>query len=182
MSRLLAVVAVTGMLTSCGSSKISLLHTAPAGQTAAAAVPVNGAAEDAPAAAQTAPSAEAYASVAEEATAVTTVPTTLEKAARETAAKPHQTEAKKLSLPARMVAKALVKKMEKAEKKFDGQKNQSKKAVSDPQIRTGIIIALVGLGLILVGALIGSGLLYGLGGIGVTVGLIIILLAALDVI
>jgi Flp pilus assembly protein TadB len=108
---------------------------------------------------------------------------TMEKARQESLTK-HQApkaEAKKLSLPARLAAKALVKKLQKADNKFDLKKEKAGK-VSDPQIRTGIIIALVGLGLTLVGALTGLWFLYTLGGIGITVGLVIILLAALDVI
>jgi Flp pilus assembly protein TadB len=90
---------------------------------------------------------------------------------------------KKLSLAERVVAKALVKQLQKAEKKFDIKKEKARKAgKADPQVRTGIIIALVGLGLLLVGALTGLWFLYTLGGLGITVGLVIILLAALDVI
>jgi Flp pilus assembly protein TadB len=118
------------------------------------------------------------------AVATATAASPLEKAAREqaTAAAP-KAEAKKLSMAQRVVAKALVKKLQKAEKKFDIKKEKARKAgKADPTVRTGIIIAVVGLAILLVGAIISSGLLYGLGGVGITVGLVIILLAALDVI
>lgn len=169
------------MLASCTSSKISQVNPAPADRTVAAVAPAPQEAEAAPAAAQGAP-AEAYASAGSGAAVVAPV-TTLEKAVQEnavTAAAPKK-EAKKLSAPARLATKMLVKKLEKAQKKFDGKKQKAGK-VDDPQIRTGIIIALVGLGVLLVGALTGLWFLYTLGGIGITVGLVIILLAALDVI
>jgi Flp pilus assembly protein TadB len=116
--------------------------------------------------------------------ATATAVSPLEKAAQEqkTAAAP-KGEVKKLSLAERVVAKALVNKLQKAEKKFDLKKEKARKAgKADPQVRTGIIIALVGLGLLLVGALTGLWFLYTLGGLGITVGLVVILLAALDVI
>ncbi len=184
MNRILAVGAVAGMLASCTSSKIGLNHTAPTNPSVAATAPAVPADEAAPAAAQGAPAAEAYASTAEHVAAVATetAVSPLEKAVREqaTAVAP-KGEAKKLSAVERVVAKALVKKLQKAEKKFDVKKQKSGKA-ADPQVRTGIIIALVGLGLLLVGALTGLWFLYTLGGLGITVGLVVILLAALDVI
>ena len=171
------------MMASCTSTKIGLVNTAPANQTFASAAPAAGQADWTPAAAQGAPAGEVYASASEETPAAVTV-STLEKASRENLKKYQAPQAEKQSLASRMVTKALVKKMEKASSKFDGKNEKAKKAgkVSDPQIRTGIIIALVGLGLLLVGALTALWFLYTLGGIGITVGLVIILLAALDVI
>jgi hypothetical protein len=61
-------------------------------------------------------------------------------------------------------------------------RKKRKAAKVDPTVRTGIIIALAGLGVLLVGALTGLWFLYTLGGLGITVGLVVILLAALDVI
>ncbi len=180
MNRVLAVGAVAGLLASCTSSKIGLVNTAPANPSIAVTAPAD---EAAPAAAQGAPADEAYASTAENvaAVAIETAVSPLEKAAREQAiATAPKGEAKKLSGVERVVAKALVKKLQKAEKKFDVKKQKAGKA--DPQVRTGIIIALVGLGLLLVGALTGLWFLYTLGGLGITVGLVVILLAALDVI
>ena len=181
MNRLLAVGAIAGMLASCTSSKIGMVNTAPTNPSVAATAPAD---EVAPAAAQGAPAAEAYASTAEDVAPVATATAVspLEKAAREQAitAAP-KAEAKKLSAAERLVAKALVKKLQKAEKKFDLKKEKAGKA-ADPQVRTGIIIALVGLGLLLIGALTGLWFLYTLGGLGITVGLVVILLAALDVI
>ncbi|HEX8529051.1 MAG TPA: hypothetical protein VF646_03480 [Cytophagales bacterium] len=182
MNRILAVGAVAGLLASCTSSKIGLVNTAPANPSVAVTAPSD---EAAPAAAQGAPAGEAYASTAENVAAVATgtAVSPLEKAAREQAAvaTAPKGEAKKLSTVERVVAKALVKKLQKAEKKFDVKKQKAGKA-ADPQVRTGIIIALVGLGLLLVGALTGLWFLYTLGGLGITVGLVVILLAALDVI
>jgi hypothetical protein len=183
INRLLMLGAVAGSMASCTSSKIGLLNTTPAGQSITAVAP---AAEEeaAPAAAQGAQTADVYASA--EAMAPVTTVNTLEQARKEslTQNQAPQAQAKKQSLANRMVTKALVKKLEKASSKFDGKNEKARKAakVSDPQIRTGIIIALVGLGLTLVGALTGLWFLYTLGGIGITVGLVIILLAALDVI
>jgi hypothetical protein len=183
MNRVLAVGAVAGLLASCTSSKIGMVHTTPVAPSVAATAPVAPADEAAPAAAQGAPASEAYAStgkaVATVATATAVSP--LEKAAREQATAAPKGEVKKLSLAQRVVAKALVKKLQKAEKKFDVKKQKEGK-VADPQVRTGIIIALVGLGVLLVGALTGLWFLYTLGGLGITVGLVVILLAALDVI
>ncbi len=183
MNRILAVGAVAGLLASCTSSKIGLVNTAPANPSVAATAPAAPADEAAPAAAQGAPADEAYASTAENVAAVATetAVSPLEKATREQAiATAPKGEVKKLSGVERVVAKALVKKLQKAEKKFDVKKQKAGKA--DPQVRTGIIIALVGLGLLLVGALTGLWFLYTLGGLGITVGLVVILLAALDVI
>lgn len=182
MNRVLAVGAVAGLLASCTSSKIGMVHQAPNQQTAVTA-PVAPDADAAPAAAQGAPAPEAYASTADDAATVAsaTPVNTLEKAAREQATAPApKATAKKLSVAERVVAKALVKKLQKAEKKFDIKKQKAGKA--DPQVRTGIIIALVGLGVLLVGAITGLWFLYTLGGLGITIGLVIILLAALDVI
>ncbi|QHT70208.1 DUF2207 domain-containing protein [Rhodocytophaga rosea] len=82
----------------------------------------------------------------------------------------------------KMALKAAVKKVEKAHKKFDIRKDKKANAL-DPDIRTGILIGVLGLALIIIGSLItDGGLLYTLGAIGVTVGLVIIILAALDVI
>ncbi len=183
MNRILAAGAVAGLLASCTSSKIGLVNTAPANPSVAVTAPAAPADEAAPAAAQGAPAAEAYASTAENVAAVATeaAVSPLEKAAREHVAVAPKGEVKKLSGVERVVAKALVKKLQKAEKKFDVKKQKAGKA-ADPQVRTGIIIALVGLGLLLVGALTGLWFLYTLGGLGITVGLVVILLAALDVI
>lgn len=183
MNRVLAVGAVAGLLASCTSSKIGMVHQTATHPAVTATAPAAPDADAAPAAAQGAPATEAYASTADDAAVVAaaTPVTTLEKAAREqaTAAAP-KAPAKKLSLAQRVVAKALVKKLQKAEKKFDVKKEKAGKA--DPQVRTGIIIALVGLGVLLVGALTGLWFLYTLGGLGITIGLVVILLAALDVI
>ncbi len=185
MNRVLAVGAVAGLLASCTSSKIGMVHTTPVAPSVAATAPVAPADEAAPAAAQGAPASEAYASTREDVATVATATagSTLEKAARERATAAPKGEAKKLSLAERVVAKALVKKLQKAEKKFDVKKEKAGKAAkADPTVRTGIIIAVVGLAVLLLGALLSNGLLWGLGGVGITVGLVIILLAALDVI
>jgi hypothetical protein len=186
MNRILAVGAVAGMLASCTSSKIGLVNTAPANQSVAAAAPV-AQEEAAPAAAQGAPAAEAYAATGEDVVTVATetAVSPLEKAAREqaTVAAAPKSTIQKLSAAQRLVAKAVVKKLDKAQKKFDVKKEKARKAgKADPQVRTGIIIALVGLAVLVLGALLNNGLLWGLGGVGITVGLVIILLAALDVI
>ncbi len=186
MNRVLAAGAVAGLLASCTSSKIGMVHQTSTQPAVTATAPVAPDADVAPAAAQGAPAAEAYASTADEAApvAAATPATTLEKAAREqaTAAAP-QAPAKKLSLAERAVAKALVKKIQKAEKKFDLKKEKARKAgKAEGQVRTGIIVAVIGLGLLLLGAILGINLLWGLGGVAIAVGLIIILLAALDVI
>ncbi len=95
---------------------------------------------------------------------------------------------KKLAaLPAKMAMKSAIKKIEKAEKSFDIKKGEKAKAgkAMDPTVRTGIIVAAVGLLLIIIAGIIGgggSGLIYSIGGIALTVGLVVILLAALDVI
>jgi hypothetical protein len=185
MNRVLAVGAVAGLLASCTSSKIGIVHTTPVAPSVAATAPTAPADEVAPAAAQGAPAIDAYASTGEDVATVATATAVspLEKAAREQATAAPKGEVKKLSLAERVVAKALVKQLQKAEKKFDIKKEKARKAgKADPQVRTGIIIALVGLGLLLVGALTGLWFLYTLGGLGITVGLVIILLAALDVI
>lgn len=182
MNRILALGVAAGLLASCSSSKIGMIQTAPVDQNVAITAPATEQEDSAPAAAQGAQSDPVYASTSGDMATVTTV-NVLDQARQESkavaAATAHKKEAKKVSLPARLAAKAVMKKLEKASHKFDVKKD---KAVSDPQIRTGIIIALVGLGLTLVGALTGLWFLYTLGGIGITVGLIIILLAALDVI
>jgi hypothetical protein len=91
--------------------------------------------------------------------------------------------AKKVKSPfVKMALKAAVKKVEKAHKKFDIRKDKKANAL-DPDIRTGILIGVLGLALIIVGAIIADGgLLYTLGSIALTVGLVVIILAALDVI
>ncbi len=175
------------MMASCTSSKIGLVNTAPANQTFAATAPAADPAQWAPAAAQGAPADEAYASASAEMPAAATI-SAFEQAKQEnlTGTRSARTEAKKPSLATRMVTKALVKKLEKADGKFDLRQDKAKKAgkVTDPTIRLGIIVAAVGLGLILLAALLGpgGGIFYGLGSIALLVGLIIILLAALDVI
>jgi hypothetical protein len=91
--------------------------------------------------------------------------------------------AKKVKSPfVKMALKAAVKKVEKAHKKFDIRKDKKANAL-DPDIRTGILIGVLGLALIIVGAIVADGgLLYTLGSIALTVGLVVIILAALDVI
>jgi small-conductance mechanosensitive channel len=183
MNRILTVGAVAGMLASCTSSKIGLVNT----PSVAATAPVAPSEEAAPAAAQGAPAADEYAAASEDvataATATTISP--LEKAAREqttTAAAP-KGEVKKLSLAQRVVAKTLVKKLQKAEKKFDIKKEKAGKAAKvDPTVRVGLIIALVGLLLILVGGLASSGGVAAIGFLGLIVGGVILLLALLEVI
>jgi hypothetical protein len=88
------------------------------------------------------------------------------------------------TLPAKILLKAALKKAEKAEKKRDIKNEKSAKAgkALDPDIRTGILIGALGLILIIIGAAVASPLLYTLGGIGLTVGLVVIILAALEVI
>lgn len=185
-NHLLTLGAVAGMLASCTSSKIGLMNTTPANQTIAVA-PQTDLQESAPAAAQGAQTADVYASATEEMAPVTTV-NTIEKARQEnlTTTQTPQAQAKKQSLANRMVTKALVRKLEKASNKFDLKQEKAKKAgkVADPTVRLGIIVAAVGLGLILIAAIAGpgSGFLYGLGSIALVVGLVIVLLAALDVI
>lgn len=80
--------------------------------------------------------------------------------------------------------KVVAKKAEKAQRKFDIKKEKAAKAgkALDPDVRTGILIGALGLILLIVGVALNSGLVYTLGGIGLTVGLIVIILAALDVI
>ncbi len=186
MNRILAVGAVAGMLASCTSSKIGLVNTPPANPSVAATAPAAPADESAPAAAQGAPATEAYASSAENVATVATetAVSPLEKATREQAATATaKGQTNKLSGAKRAIAKVLVKKLEKAQKKFDIKKEKAQKAgKADPTVRTGIIIAVVGLGILLVGAIVNSALLYGLGSLGIVVGLVIVLLAALDVI
>ncbi len=179
---MLAAGAVAAALASCSSSRTGLVNTTTIDQPPVAVAPVAVEAAESSAAAQGAPSTEEYASAAEETASVAQV-SALEKARKEskevTAAAPRK-EAKKASLPQRLAAKALVKKMEKAGRKFDVKKEKAAKV--DQQIRTGIIVAAVGLGFIVLAALTGSGVLYSLGVIGILVGGVIILLAALDVI
>ncbi len=187
MNRILTVGAVAGMLASCTSSKIGLVNTPPANPSVAATAPVTPSEEAAPAAAQGAPVADEYAAASKDvATAATaTAISPLEKAAREqttTAAAP-KGEVKKLSLAQRVVAKTLVKKLQKAEKKFDIKKEKAGKAAKvDPTVRVGLIIALVGLLLILVGGLASSGGVAAIGFLGLIVGGVILLLALLEVI
>jgi septum formation inhibitor MinC len=90
---------------------------------------------------------------------------------------------KKVKSPlVKMALKAAVKKVEKAQKKFDIRKDKKANAL-DPTIRTGILIGVLGLALIIIGAIVANGgLLYTLGSIALTVGLVVIILAALDVI
>jgi hypothetical protein len=90
---------------------------------------------------------------------------------------------KKMKSPlVKMALKAAVKKVEKAQKKFDIRKDKKANAL-DPTIRTGILIGVLGLALIIIGAIVANGgLLYTLGSIALTVGLVVIILAALDVI
>ena len=88
---------------------------------------------------------------------------------------------------AEVLVKGALKKAEKVQKKFDIKREKAAKAgkALDPDIRTGILIGALGLVLIIVAAVIGGsggGLIYTLGAIGLTVGLVIIILAALDVI
>ena len=187
MNRVLAVGAVAGFLASCTSSKIGMVHTTPVAPSVAATAPVTPSDEAAPAAAQGAPAAEAYAATGEDMATVATATAVspLEKAAREqaTVAAAPKSTAQKLSAAQRVVAKALVKKLQKAEKKFDIKKEKARKAgKADPTVRTGLIIALIGLGVLVLAAILSNGFLWGLGGVGITVGLVIIVLAALDVI
>lgn len=85
---------------------------------------------------------------------------------------------------AKVLLKTVVKKAEKAQKKFDIKKEKAAKAgkAMDPDIRTGILIGALGLILIIIAAAIASNLVYTLGGIALTIGLVVIILAALDVI
>ncbi len=81
------------------------------------------------------------------------------------------------SLPARMFMKHMVKKLEKARQTYDGKQVNDKKAAKaiNNAVKLGLIIAIVGLLLIL--------LVDGyLGGIVLVVGLVVLLLGALEVI
>lgn len=103
----------------------------------------------------------------------------------EVATQEKQVKTNKLkALPAKILLKAALKKVEKAEKKRDIKNQKAAEAgkALDPDIRTGILIGALGLILIIIGAAVASSLLYTLGGIGLTVGLIVIILAALEVI
>lgn len=179
--RVLTAGAIAAILASCSSSRTSLVNPPSVDQTPLTYTSVAVEAAEAPAAAQGAPATEVYASAAQE-TATVAQTSTLEKASLENKpAAALNKEARKASLPARLAAKALVKKLEKAGHKFDAKKEKAAKV--DQQIRTGIIVAAVGLGLIVLSALVGgSGVLYPLGIIGLLAGGVIILLAALDVI
>jgi hypothetical protein len=88
------------------------------------------------------------------------------------------------SLPAKMLMKTAVKKLEKAQKKMDIKAEKAAKEGKqlDQQVKVGIIIAVIGLLLIIVGAAAYSGVLAGLGSLALVVGLVVILLAALEVI
>jgi small-conductance mechanosensitive channel len=94
----------------------------------------------------------------------------------------------KMSLPAKVLMKTAVKKIEKAHKRMDikAEKAAKKGKAIDQQVKIGIIIALIGLLLIIIGGALaasgGGGVLAGLGGLALVVGLVIILLAALEVI
>ena len=93
-------------------------------------------------------------------------------------------ENKVKSLPAKILMKTAVKKLEKAQKKMDikAEKAAKEGKAMDQQVKVGIIIAVVGLLLIIVGAAAYSGVLAGLGSLALVVGLVVILLAALEVI
>ncbi len=87
-------------------------------------------------------------------------------------------------MPAKILLKTAVKKIEKAQKRMDikAEKAAKKGKALDQQVKVGIIIAVIGLLLLIVGAAAYSGILYGLGGLALVVGLVVILLAALEVI
>jgi small-conductance mechanosensitive channel len=90
----------------------------------------------------------------------------------------------KVSLPAKMLMKTAVRKIEKAQKRMDikAEKAAKQGKAIDQQVKIGIIIALIGLLLIIVGGAAASGALAGIGGLALIVGLVVILLAALEVI
>ncbi len=107
-----------------------------------------------------------------------------EKTATIQAEKKISTGNKLKSLPAKILMKTAVRKIEKAQKRMDikAQKAAKEGKALDQQVKVGIIIALIGLLLLIVGAAAVSGVLYGLGGLALVVGLVVILLAALEVI
>lgn len=125
------------------------------------------------------------AAAATNATIIATPPVTKQIAAQAVQAKKTGVSAGKIKTAvSKVLLKTIAKKAEKAQRKFDIKKEKAAKAgkAMDPDIRTGILIGALGLVLIIIGAALSNGLLYTLGGIGVTIGLIVIILAALDVI
>lgn len=107
-----------------------------------------------------------------------------EKAATDKQVKKASAGSKLKSLPAKILMKTAVRKIEKAQKRMDikAEKAAKEGKALDQQVKIGIIIAVIGLLLLIVGAAAYSGILYGLGGLALVVGLVIILLAALEVI
>jgi hypothetical protein len=91
---------------------------------------------------------------------------------------------KKVSFAEKMLVKTAVRKIEKAQKRMDikAEKAAKQGKAMDQQVKIGIIIAVIGLLLIIVGAVAYSGVLATLGSLGLVVGLVVILLAALEVI
>jgi hypothetical protein len=90
----------------------------------------------------------------------------------------------KVSLAEKMLMKTAVRKIEKAKKRMDikAEKAAKEGKAMDQQVKVGIIIAVIGLLLLIVGGAAVVPVLYVLGSLGLVVGLVIILLAALEVI
>jgi hypothetical protein len=90
----------------------------------------------------------------------------------------------KVSLAEKVLMKTAVRKIEKAQKRMDikAEKAAKQGKAIDQQVKVGIIIAVIGLLLLIVGGAAVVPVLYVLGSLGLVVGLVIILLAALEVI
>lgn len=90
----------------------------------------------------------------------------------------------KVSLAEKVLMKTAVRKIEKAQKRMDikAEKAAKEGKAMDQQVKVGIIIAVIGLLLLIVGGAAVVPILYVLGSLGLVVGLVIILLAALEVI